>query len=122
MAETFIILYNYQIHLNLYHFQTESYGGHKASDEHLAKFRIHFDRFLEVWQGIFGKIKFKKPKSIQIANVESTTEIVETTKSITKYLNDLANELEKLDLPSLVSLIDEMVADNYQFLYLLTFN
>ena len=46
MAEIFTLFYDYQIRLNLYHFQTNSYAGHKASDAHLAKFKIHFDRFL----------------------------------------------------------------------------
>lgn len=120
MAEIFTLFYDYQIRLNLYHFQTNSYAGHKASDAHLAKFKIHFDRFLEVWQGVFGKIVFKKSETIKLSNVKSTDDIIEATLTINKYLNELARQYEE-DHQYLVNLIDEILSDNNQFLYLLTF-
>jgi len=120
MAEIFTLFYHYQIVLNLYHFQTKSYAGHKASDKHLERFREHFDGFLEVYQGIFGKIKFLRPHNIQVHNISKTKQITDITLELNKYLVDLAEELE--DHGDLVNIIDEIIADNNQFLYLLTFD
>ena len=121
MAEIFTFFYDYQICLNLFHFQTDSYASHKASDAHLSKFREHFDRFLEVWQGAFGHINFEHPQQINISNVTSNREIIEHTHMINGYLNDLSKELTEINHTYLVNIIDEIIADNKQFIYLLTF-
>ena len=53
-------LLNHQVVLKLFHFQTETYGSHKASDEYLEKYALIMDKFLEIAQGIYGKITLKK--------------------------------------------------------------
>src|SRR3972149_5897421 len=53
-------LFEHQIKMKLYHFQTKKYGAHKASDEYIEKFRSNFDRLIEIGQGIFGTLQTQK--------------------------------------------------------------
>ena len=49
--------FKHQLQIKMYHFQTKNYSGHKASDNYLNKFEKKLDKFMEVGQGIFGKLK-----------------------------------------------------------------
>jgi len=120
MAEIFTAFYQYQIGLNLFHFQTNSYAGHKTSDMHLTRFREHFDMFLEVFQGIFGKINMTKSHRIEFGNLSKTSQIIKETQKLNEFLEILSGQLSKYG--DLVNIIDEIIADNHQFLYLLTFD
>ena len=119
MTELFNAFCEYQILLKLFHFQTNSYAAHKASDAHLTLIQGHFDRFFEVYQGIFGRIKLEGRQSIKYSNVYKTETVIESTLKFSDLLESFSYQLE--DNSDLVNIIDEIVADNNQFLYLLSF-
>lgn len=102
--------------MKMYHFQTEHYGAHKASDAYLAKFLANLDRFMEAAQGQQGTTTLKK------VSVDAKTL---NDKSITTHLRGFANYLRNLTLArrnaDLAAIRDEMLADVNQFSYLLTF-
>lgn len=105
--------------LKLFHFQTKDYGAHKASDKYLDKFASNFDRFMEVAQGIFGKLNIK--------NMEFNFSVV-TDETIRKELSEFVSILKKFDTfegisnrTDLLTIRDEMMADAEQLKYLLTF-
>ena len=119
-AEIFSSLYQYAIDLHLYHFQTKSYAGHKASDMHLTRVRANTDTLLEVYQGIFGRLKVDEPYHLEVNNFSKTENIAKSTLRLNKYLNQLKTDLEGYS--DLENLLDTIIGDNNQLLYLLTFN
>lgn len=111
-------LLNHQIVLKLFHFQTELYGAHKASDAYLEKYAQTMDKFLEIAQGIYGKITLKK---------YTLTGSSHTDENIIKHLDGMITLLrEKIDdildnYTDLTNVRDEMAGDLEQLKYLLSF-
>ena len=111
-------LLNHQIVMKLFHFQTELYGAHKASDAYLEKFAGTMDKFLEIAQGIYEKITIKKYSLNGSAHTDS---------NIVKHLDGIITLLrEKIDdvldnYTDLINVRDEIVGDVEQLKYLLTF-
>lgn len=111
-------LLNHQIVLKLFHFQTELYGAHKASDGYLEKYANTMDKFLEIAQGIYGKITLKK---------YTLTGSSHSDDNIIKHLDGMITLLrEKIDdvladYTDLINVRDELVGDAEQLKYLLTF-
>ena len=111
-------LLNHQIVLKLFHFQTELYGAHKASDAYLEKYANTMDKFLETAQGIYGKITLKK---YTLSGSSHTDEnIYNHLNGITKYLREKIDDVldERTDL---LNIRDELLGDLDQLKYLLTF-
>ena len=109
--------FRHQIKIKMYHFQTESYGAHKASDSYLETFEQKLDKFMEVAQGIVGKLQTKNI-NLNIITVNDGT--------ILEELNNFIKTLRMLDkvintYSELLNIRDEMVADAEQLKYLLTF-
>jgi hypothetical protein len=104
--------------LKLFHFQTEKYGAHKASDTYLEKYANTMDKFLEVAQGIYGKVTLKK---------YTLSGSSHTDENIVKHLNGIITYMrEKIDdvldeYTELINIRDELVGDAEQLKYLLTF-
>lgn len=111
-------LLNHQIVLKLFHFQTELYGAHKASDSYLEKYAQTMDKFLEIAQGIYGKISLKK---------YTLTGSSHSDNNIIKHLDGMITLLrEKIDdvlddYTDLINVRDELVGDAEQLKYLLSF-
>ena len=112
-----MFFFRHQIKIKMYHFQTESYGAHKASDSYLETFEQKLDKFMEVAQGIVGKLQTKNI-NLNIATVND--------KTILEELNTFIKTLRMFDkviatYSELLNIRDEMVGDAEQFKYLLTF-
>lgn len=111
-------LLNHQIVMKLFHFQTELYGAHKASDAYLEKFASTMDKFLEIAQGIYGRLTIKKFK------LEGSSH---TDENIMKHIEGIIMLLrtgidDVLDnYTDLINVRDELVGDAEQLKYLLTF-
>jgi hypothetical protein len=90
-------LLNHQIVLKLFHFQTDTYGAHIASDAYIETYAKNMDKFLEVAQGIYGKVTLKK---YSVSGSSHTIENIEKPiKSITYYkVNDLLDMCNKLGI------------------------
>jgi hypothetical protein len=111
-------LFNHQVVLKLFHFQTELYGAHKASDAYLENFAGTMDKFLEIAQGIYGRITIKK---------YTLSGSSHTDANIVRHLDGIITLLrEKIDdvldnYTDLINVRDEIVGDVEQLKYLLTF-
>ena len=46
----------HHIAMKMFHFQTDSYAAHKASDTYIEEFLKFHDTFMETAQGIYGKM------------------------------------------------------------------
>ena len=114
------LFYKHQLKIKTYHFQTKLYGAHKTSDKYLKKFRNNLDRFIKVAQDIpeFGRL------GTQIIDVNFETladaNIAEDLHNfIAKITCDIYPKITKYS--DLTTIMDEIIADTHQFIYLLQF-
>jgi hypothetical protein len=107
--------------LKIYHWTTETYSRHIASDSFVDKLTNNMDKFMEIIQGSENKrmVLTKKTKEISFDN--------ENDKSIIKVLNDFSDWLiNKLPayLPKkntdLINIRDDILGDVNNTLYLFT--
>ena len=111
------VFFEYDIQLKMFHFQTKQYGAHKASDAYLSTIRDKSDKFMEVAQGIYGRVE--SPRF-------DISVIMATDGDISKCIDKFIETMNKLsehykDHTELINIKDEIVADSRQFKYLLTF-
>ena len=112
-------MFRHQIQMKMFHFQARRYGAHKASDKYLEKLRDNIDKFMEVAQGIYGRVR----NTIIDLKIDMLTE--KTVRSgidqFIKYLKGLSQVPHINEQTDLVNIRDEMVANANQLKYLLTF-
>ena len=111
-------LLNHQVVLKLFHFQTETYGSHKASDEYLEKYALIMDKFLEIAQGIYGKITLKK--YTLTGSSHTNDNIIKHIEGMIALLRDKIDDVLNNN-SDLINIRDELVGNAVQLKYLLTF-
>ena len=107
--------FEHQILLKMFHFQTKSYGGHKAADVYMATFLINFDKFMEVAQGLVGRITLKNI-DLKLKTLDDNT----ITRELT-YFSDFLLTLPIKSRSELGNIRDDMAGQAEQLIYLLTF-
>ena len=117
----FIFFYRLQMCLKMYHFQTPSYARHIASGTLEDAVHTTTDKFLEVYQGKYGKITNTAEFSIPVTSF-SATQIVAFLKEAKIFLESLVEQgiLDKSDT-DLLNIRDDLVGTINQTLYLFTF-
>lgn len=115
--------FSLQNQIRVYHWQTNSYARHKATDSLLGKLDDNVDKFMEVYQGKYGKLKIGNGSPIETASGHLTDDqAVLYLKEAIKFLSSL--EIEGILAPKdtdLLNIRDEIVGDINQTLYLFTF-
>jgi len=109
--------FRHQLLLKLFHFQTKSYGAHKASDAYLSGFLANMDKFMEVAQGEFGTVT--NPGIYIDAQALTDDTIVSELDAFVRIMHKLDPIV--LPHPGLQAIRDELIADASQLKYLLTF-
>ena len=109
--------------IKLYHWKTNHYATHKATDELHEKLSGHTDRFVEIMIGKLPtdrtRIKYSK-ESTPIYDLESTEELIKKLGEYIDclyYFNTLFDSKRDSDL---LNIRDEMLGDINQTLYLLS--
>lgn len=108
-------------YIKLYHWSTQSYSRHKASDELYENIQTGMDKFVEVYIGIYGRKEVFKGKA---SNYDLR---IYTDKDAIIMLDMIVQFLEK-DIPKLVketdllNIRDEILANVNQAKYLFTLN
>lgn len=122
MATILLKMLEVQNQVKIYHFQTNSYARHLASDRLFTSLITNIDRFGEVFQNS-KRIRLGKGLKISIENYNDREMFI--------YLSNFAIWLE-MELPKLISgyrkrfddllnIRDEILADVNQTLYLFSF-
>jgi DNA-binding ferritin-like protein len=117
ILHAFLVLRN---QVKLYHWQTRSYGRHKATDDLVASLDANIDKFTEAYMGRYGQPKMTSATGkIQIYDTtdkrapELLVEAVHwMTKSLPKYLSKHDTDL--------LNIRDEILADLQQARFLFT--
>lgn len=116
LNDLIIVFFKHQLILKMYHFQTNLYGAHKASDTYLDTFSDNLDKFFEIAQGIYGKLNTKK---IHFNfNTLNDSNIFNELNNFVDFLNKIKNNINNTDL---LNIIDEMLGNVNQLKYLFTF-
>jgi len=130
--------------LKFSHWRTKSYATHKALDKFMKSFLENMDKFIEVWQGKYGRIQFvnkdgnsnKELKVYQIGydNLERYLDVIigflngKKDKNCGKYevigKRDYCGitvlDVMEKDDSDLMNIRDEILSDVNQLKYLLT--
>lgn len=107
--------------VKLYHWKTQSYARHKATDELYASLNENVDRFIEVLLGKDNKRIKMMEKKIDLIDPANVSEFKTRIYEYREFLTDMNLHFsEKTDM-DLLSIRDELLADINQFLYLMTF-
>ena len=124
MSLTTIIqkLLEFQNNVKIYHWSTNSYSRHVATDKLFAQLGLLIDKFIEVYQGSRDKkLKLSGKITLSLSN--------KTDSNMVIYLKNFADwlsiDLQKLllkDDTDLLNIRDELVANINQTLYLFSFN
>lgn len=108
----------HHIAMKMFHFQTDSYAAHKASDTYITAFLAFHDMFMETAQGIYGKMSCEKHNC--------TTMLFSSTSDCIKHIDEYRMKMKELrtkvsDQPDLVNMVDGQLQTMNQLKYLLTF-
>lgn len=103
--------------IKLFHFTTKYYGSHVASDRLYETFGKLFDKYVEVYQGKYGRIK-KIEDKIKIRLI-SDKEIKVYCEGFLEKIHKIRKRMEKDN--DLCNILDEIEAEVNRFLYLIDF-
>lgn len=124
-------LFQHLIAIKMFHFQTTKYNFHKASDKYLEKYWANMDRLMEVILGNVEKNYVVNDKMANIESVKSVTKMDEFSLEtqlpndetivivVNNYIKNLRLLLPLHSHSELANIVDDMVADAIQFIYLL---
>lgn len=116
----FIELFSIIISVKAYHYRTKYYGHHKACDWFFDKFLEHTDRFLECYQGKYGRIELEET-NLRLTIITDTTYKSFINAKVKYLLISIPKMISEKD-KDLFTIRDELQADLTQFNYLLSFH
>ena len=106
--------------VKVYHWQTNSFARHKATDDLVDKLDEHIDKFTEVYMGKYGRPKFTaKTSNLKLYDVTDNRGHLLLEQGIHWLENKLPGYLGKKD-SDLLNIRDEIIADLNQVRYLFT--
>jgi len=119
IVQTFLEMLNT---VKLYHWKTESYAQHKATDELYSKLNENVDTFVEILLGKDeSRIKMVEKRS-RLIDSENTSDFKSKIYEYREFLIDISKFFDQKRDSDLLSVRDEILGNINQFLYLMTFN
>ena len=119
-AEILHVLLILRNQVKIYHWQTMSFGRHKATDDLVDRLDDNIDKFTEAYMGRYGRPKFtSKTGKLQVYDV-TDKKAPQLLSEIVQWLTrDLTRLLKKEDT-DLLNIRDEILGDVQQARYLFT--
>lgn len=105
--------------IKLYHWATQSYSRHKASDQLYADIQSGMDKFVEMYIGIYGRKEVFKTKATSLElRILNDKEAMSLLHNISKFLeDDIPKHIKNTDL---LNIRDEILGNVNQAKYLFT--
>lgn len=100
--------------IKIYHWKTNSYSSHKATDDLYERLNKNMDKYVEIWLGKNGKT-LKPNMNISVKYLSNNNRLIKNVNVFIKHLEGL-----KID-GDLQTVRDDIVGDLNQFIYLLSF-
>ena len=110
--------------VKLYHWKTNSYATHKATDELYTKLNASIDSFVEILLGKFGnRVDLTRVHSIPLVDFTTNEQFKREINKYKEFLVSLDRNytMKQMLNTDLFNIRDEMLGDLNQLLYLLTF-
>jgi len=119
-AKIVMFFFELQLNLKMYHWTTESYANHKATNKLIDNLSDLIDSFVEKSMGAYTRPVLKSGTSIPIQNM-TKPKYVKLIKNAQEYLR---GDLEKMISKNseLLNIRDEMLGELDQALYFATLN
>lgn len=110
--------------VKLYHWSTNLYSRHKSSDDLFNTITDLTDKFMEIYQGKYGKISKSIINEIDIkSKLISDDNFVMYLRNVSQFLEDIVkNKLLSSKDSDLLNIRDELLGEINKTIYLLTFN
>ena len=106
--------------VKVYHWQTFSFGRHKATDDLVTSLDANIDKFTEVYMGKYGRPHFTaKNATLKLYDAKDAKAHKVIEEGVKWLTRDLPHHLKKED-SDLLNIRDEIVADLNQVRYLFT--
>lgn len=106
--------------VKVYHWQTESYARHKATDDLAGSLDESIDKFVEVYMGKYGRPKFTASSGvIRVRNFHDKSAPGLLKDAIDWLTHKLPKHLKPTDT-DLLNIRDEIVGELNKTLYLFT--
>jgi hypothetical protein len=109
--------------IKLFHWKTDSYATHKATDELYGTLNENMDKFIEILMGKTGsRLDFSGRTTISLTDIKSTEELKQRVMKFKVFLIELSDskELSPMTNTDLMNIRDEILGDMNQFLYLIS--
>ena len=118
LVSTFLSMLNI---VKLYHWKTQSYSQHKATDGLYDKLNDHIDSFVEVMLGKDqSRIQFTS-SHIPVMDYSKTEDFKKCIQQHRVFLTNLNHSFDPEQDSDLLNIRDEILGDLNQFLYLMSF-
>ena len=122
--EVTVVFLEMLLMVKLFHWKTNSYATHKATDDLYSKLNANIDSFIEILLGKNGnRIDLMSNKTIKLVDLKSIDSLRREVESFKGYLVSLNDNkaMKQMLNTDLYNIRDDILGDMNQFLYLLTF-
>jgi len=121
-AELISFFFSLSNTVKLYHWSTNLYSRHKSSDDLFGIITSLTDKFMETYQGKYGKISRSNIDDIDIkSKIISDDNFVMYLRNVSQFLEDIIkNKFLSSKDTDLLNIRDELLAEINQTLYLFT--
>jgi DNA-binding ferritin-like protein len=107
--------------VKLYHWRTNSYAQHKATDELYEHLNKNIDTFVEVFLGKNESRITEIERMLPLYNFHVEMDFKKKMYEYRKFLHDMNKVLDAETDSDLLTVRDELLINVNQFLYLMTF-
>lgn len=113
---------NYLATIKMYHWTTDSFAAHKATDALYGNLQTFMDSYVETSLGNNDnkQILRNKISSIKVKHINSNSALHKYTNQYKNELNQLRRSLSDKKQSNLLNILDEILAELDVLLYLLT--
>lgn len=108
--------------VKLYHWKTQSYSQHQATDELHEKLSENTDKFVEVLLGKDASRVRMVEKTMKMTDSTSSADFLQKMHAYREMLIRMDTIFHKKRDTDLLNIRDEILADLNQFLYLMSFD
>lgn len=120
MEKVILNLIKLQNQIRILHWQTESFGQHKAFGKTYEVLDALMDKLVEVYQGKYGRIAFGALVSIELMDMKEM-DVSLVLKEVTNYMStSFVSSVDPETDTDILNIRDEMLAELNKLKYLLT--
>jgi hypothetical protein len=119
-AQHIHFFFNLREQLKLYHWQTEVFARHQATDLILKELDELIDLFVEVYMGKYGRPNITRATNTVVVRNMNEKTATKFVKEGLEYLQDSLTKSLKGSDTDLTNIRDEMMGNLHKLLYLFT--